>query len=813
MKTFISSFKNKIGNLTNRKNNNNTIKNEIIEIKDIQDIDNIILKIISIFKEINIKYNTESESNISYSQNIILLQNYLENIEKYILDFNSFNSYLYSYLLESELITILTENINIYSYKITNIIIKFVKNIIFIDEIFISEKEIKEESILINNKIVSCFKKIIFEFDNILKKINIIDINSDLFQLIINGILPFLNELFLKIIKYQNLYFALINNSTILNINLELQLFDILFILFKFEPQIKDRTSRAYIRKNLLRFINNFDFQNRKELIKKLINQIISNLIEYYQNFLFLSIKDIDENYKIINNFPLDLTENDIIQLTSDDILSYLQFFNIMINNFLENDLKIYLIDLLYNNFLCKYLLEEIINLANDKNYKARSTLLIEFIYFLSKSIKNYDINILFFYFFFGFNLNNEQENDINSNINFRKIICKSNNNYESIRAYFTLIFDSNNTNLLILLMKSLTNIVKRIPNIFILEMVSPYYLFYLNKNKISDKDFEETLENLNKKCEQINLLEAIKIIMPKNFGISPKNWIYYFIKNIEINYEKNINNLNQINNFISYDFINDSSLLNKSEGNTNNMNNSTNYYKNIGNISSYSFSDYNNNDSIISLKDNNLNESIFDNQTIKGVENEIINISIKNKYSYILNSITCASRVKFFEMFLKKFKNYVNNKYEENLYLSEFFLEIFSFLSPLTIGNDEQSLYYIYSQGAFAKKNDNKLFEISGTGILYYIKNQIDKMVLNNFKKEEINKFDILLGDNNYDIFEMNVNLNTELGKRIEFLKNMKLYNEIFKDYSSNIFARIINNESNHYWIKGIKQNSKKYD
>ena len=58
-----------------------------------------------------------------------------------------------------------------------------------------------------------------------------------------------------------------------------------------------------------------------------------------------------------------------------------------------------------------------------------------------------------------------------------------------------------------------------------------------------------------------------------------------------------------------------------------------------------------------------------------------------------------------------------------------------------------------------------------------------------------------------------MNVDLNTELGKRIEFLKNIKLYNEIFKDYTSNIFTRIINNESNHYWIKGIKQNTKNYD
>ena len=788
---------NKIGILTNRKTNKEN-KNELIIIKNPQDIDNIIKKIKSIFDARKFETNTERNSN-----KIEKLQNYLLAIEKSLLDNNNFNHNLFQYLLDNKLIPILSENLNIYSYKISNIIIIFIQKIIFLDEIFLIINKIKEETILTNPKIVSSLKKIIFELENNLKKVNIIDINSDLYNLITTGILPFLNELFQKIIKYQNLFYALMNNSTTININLELQLFDILFILFKFEPQIKDRSARAYIRKNLLRFITNFNFQNRKELFKKLINQVILNLIEYYQNFLLLSIKDIDDNYKIINNFPLNLSENDVMELISDDTLSYLEFFNIIVNNFLEKDLKVYLIDLLYNNFLCKYILEEIINLANDISYKARSTLLIEYIYFLSKSIKHYDINILFFYFFFGYNLNNEQDE---SDINFSKIISKSNNNYESIRAFFTLIFDSNNTNLLILLMKTLTNLVKRIPYIFITEMVSPFYLFYLNKKKASDKDFEEILEKITKKPEHISLLEVIKIIMPQNFSISPKNWIYYFIKNLEINYGKNINNLNQMNNNIIQDFINDSSLMNKSDGN---MSNISYNYKNMVNISNYSFSDYNN-DSIFFSRNNNLNESIFGNNTLKENENEIINISIENKFSYILNNTIFASRVKFFELFIKKFKNYVDNKYEENLYLSEFFVEIFSFLTPLSLFNDELQLYNIYSWGAFSKKNNDKLSEISATGILNNIKNQIDKKVLEIFTKEEIDNFEYFLNDKNYEIFDMNVDLNSDLGKRIELLKNIKLYNEIFKDFSSNIFSKILNDESNHYWIKGIKNNPK---
>ena len=791
----LSSFKNKIGKLTNRKNNKQD-KIEFIYIKTEKDLQNIIQKIIEIFEQIKFQYDSD--------KNIEKLLKYFESIEISILDFSSFNLELYQYLLESDLISIISESINIYSNKLLNSIIIFLQKIIFLDEIY-KKKNINEEALFTNIKIVSFFKQIIFEFDNILKKINIIDIKSDLFQLIKDGILPFLNELFINIIKYPNLYLALIENSTTLNINLELQLLDILFILFKFEPQIKDRTSRTFIRKNILRFFNNFNFQNKNEIYKKFINQTILNLVEYYQNFLLLCIKDLDNNYKIINNFPLDLTENDIMQLTSDDTISYLQFFNILINNFLDNELKIYLIDLLYNNFLCKYILEEIMNISNNQSYKARSTLLIEYIYFLSLCIKNYDINVLFFYFFFGFNFDSEQENNI-YDINFRKIISKTNNNYEAIRAYFTLIFDSKNTNLLILLMKTLTNLVKRIPYIFIIEMVSPFYLFYLNKNKISDTNFEDILDTLTKNSEKISLLEVIKIILPQNFCISPHNWLKYFIKNLEMNYYKNINNLNQMNNIISNGFNNDNSFLNKSGGNSNSNNISYNY-KNILNISSYTFSDYNNNnDSILSFKDNNLNESIFGNQTIK--DNDLINISTKNKFSYILNNVTCASRVKFFEMFLKKFKNYINNKYEENLYLSEFFLQIFSLLIPLEAGNDLKQLYNIYSFGAFAKKKDDKLFQVSAIGILNYIKNQIDKIVLDKFSKNEISKFDYLMTDNDNDIFDMNVDLNTELGKRIEFLKNIKLYNEIFKDFSSNIFAKILNDESNHYWIKGIKQN-----
>jgi predicted PurR-regulated permease PerM len=122
---------------------------------------------------------------------------------------------------------------------------------------------------------------------------------------------------------------------------------------------------------------------------------------------------------------------------------------------------------------------------------------LIEYIFFISKNIKNHDICELFFYFLFGYNIeqNNIIEEDLNNNnnnsaINYRAIISKANQNYESIRAFFTLILESNNINQFSLLIKTLSNLVKNIPYVFMSEMVVPYYLFYLNKKKNIRKRF-----------------------------------------------------------------------------------------------------------------------------------------------------------------------------------------------------------------------------------------------------------------------------------------------------------------------------------
>ena len=337
MKLF-SAITNKIGNLTNRnttKTNSNLTKS-ISKENDTYDFEQKIEKNIEktklILESIKLQNNTDINiKNSSLKKNLDKLDSYLKNILIYFFELTNFNQNSFQYLIESKLIPILTENINLlYINTISGIIMPYLQKLIFIDQNILKKGKLKEEIVIMNTQVIGCIKKIIFEFKNILNNINIINVNSELFHFINNGIIPFINDLLLNLVKHPNFYYALINDSTTININFELLLFEILINLLKFEHQIKNRTSRFLIRQNLLRFINNFNLPNKKELMQKVINYLISNLVDYYQNFLLLSIKKIDNNYNLVNNFPLDINENDIIQITTDDTISYLQFFNII---------------------------------------------------------------------------------------------------------------------------------------------------------------------------------------------------------------------------------------------------------------------------------------------------------------------------------------------------------------------------------------------------------------------------------------------------------------------------------------------------
>ena len=258
MKTFkiLSAITNKIGNLTNRVNINNLTKS-IIKENDTSNYEQKLEQNIEKAKSAieSIKLQNNSDKNFpNIKKYIDKLKIYLDKILELLFELMDFNKNTFHYLIESKLIPTLSENINLLDKNsLSNLIMPYLIKLIFIEPTILMKGKLKEEFIIMNTQIIGCIKKIIFEFKNIVNKINIININSELYNFINEGILPFMDNLFSKIIKYPNFYYALLNDSSSININLELLLFEILINLFKFEHQIKNRSSRTINKKKYIK--------------------------------------------------------------------------------------------------------------------------------------------------------------------------------------------------------------------------------------------------------------------------------------------------------------------------------------------------------------------------------------------------------------------------------------------------------------------------------------------------------------------------------------------------------------------------------
>ena len=801
----LSSFATKVGktvgnytarNINKKKEEPLTYEQQLSQSTD--KIKNILLTII----------NTEDESATDdLFQNLELLEKTLQKTISLFFDKQTFNQDSFQILIESQLVPILTAYINVdYINSLTKIIFPFLYKLIFANEPL---SNVTEEIFIMNNQIIQCIKQLIIEFVNIINEINNMTLTQDIFDFIEEGMIPFLNDFVLKLIIYQNFYEKISAN----NPNFNFELFDIFITLFKYEQQIKNREVKSLLRKNLLTIINFFKINESEKGVgyfKKLIANTIYNLTEYYINYLELSNKEIDNSYKLFNDLPLALTENEILKLNSEDVISYIKFFNMLSYNFSsKNDLKEFFFTLLINNFFCENILEEIINLSNDISYQLRSVLLIEYLYYFVKYINNISIQESIFYFLFGINSEqkdiDEDENISNNkekapNIKIKNIFEKSNHNFESIRAFFTMIIESDSTNQFPLLMKTLCILAKKLPYIFMTEIIVPYYLYNLYKIIKSEKDFDNLIDNLIKNKEFMDIIEILKTLAPQYVSIDTHNWINYFTKNLKLNSNRSLIILDQMDTSDNnQEFINDSSILNKSD-NGNNMNY---FFGNILNASNLSFSD--NNESILSAK-----LDLNDNNNIESD----IKISEDNKYSYLFNSYIISSRVKFVDTLIKKLKKFVNNNYNENLYISEFFMEIASFLPPIGKSNELKQLYNIYTGITYAKKSNEKLFGLSIIGILYNIKCQIDKKVKANFNTEEIGNLCSILDDPNQkweDVLLLNNEYGVDMYQKLPILKNVKLYNELIKDFISNIFTKQIIGQKNDFWEKCINKNNKK--
>jgi hypothetical protein len=260
----------------------------------------------------------------------------------------------------------------------------------------------------------------------------------------------------------------------------------------------------------------------------------------------------------------------------------------------------------------------------------------------------------------------------------------------------------------------------------------------------------------------KIDIVEILKTIHPKYFSINSKDWMSYFEKNIELNYLRNINMLNRLEN----------SSLNLTNNNINPITDSLFGKMDLSlNFNNISVTD-------MSITTRRFNDDFFTENPYTG----------NNSLNYLFTNYTVTMRIKFFDLIIQNFKKFTSNKYVENLYYSQFFLEISSLPYSIDKGEKGDKFYNIYSDVTFAGKKHKNLFSTSIVGLLYKIRKDIDKKICSNFSTEEINKlinFKSMEEINEIDPRTTNKKLNKD------FFKNIVLYNEIFKEFLSNIFTK----------------------
>ena len=746
----------------------------------------------------------------------------IENLYKLFFDKKNFNEELFESVIGKKFIKLLTDYITFNILDLSEVIFPYIMKILFQNKENLKSIGLNDEVLLMNTQIINCVKVLIKSFIELIKT----NKNSIFIE---DQIIPFVFHLMDVLTYYPNFYYAISastnqegNNN---NFSFDSNLFELIITLFSIEHSFKNRENKTIIRKSLLKCLNLDNFYTvNVSLIEILLDNLVNNLIAYYEDFVLFNI----DKFLKTQSLPKGANQDDIPLILCDDTISYLLFFSMITHCFSKSNLKDYLSNILFNNFFCKYIQRDIISISNEISLKSKSHKILEFIYYITKYINNYEICEILFYFLFGFNyydLNEEikqiknQEEDENlikdlmgdidkdelneilnsgpfkkekeekeeekeekeilsshrlhdqitkilkpnirtfsTNVNLN--IEKGNHNFESIIAFFITTLDSHDIKSISFLMNILCNICKNVSYVFMTEMLIPYYLNYLCNHY--PKEYDLLCDNMKVNRYKIDIIDTLKIIHPKYFSINSKEWMNYFIKNLEMNYLRNINMLNRIEN---------SSLNLINNNNMNTINDSL-----FGRID-LSMNFTNTSMTEMSITTRRFNEEIPDNTYLGN-----------NSLNYMFNNYTVSMRIKFLDLLIQNFKKFISNKYIENLYYSQFFLEISSLPYSIDKGERGDQFYNIYYDVTYAGKKQKSLFSTSIVGILYKIRKDIDKKICNNFTTEEIDKLTNFKNNdevNNIDPRKINKQLNKD------FFKNIVLYNEIFKEFLSNIFTK----------------------
>jgi hypothetical protein len=848
----------------------------------------------------NVESIFSNKSNKSQAdKKLIQISKEIDFLYKTIFDMKTFTTEIFEYFIEKNFIQLLISYIGLHNIDLIKIIIPYLQKILFESNKIYEKVEISEEILLMNFSIINSLKIFIHTLISIFNE-NSFD--EDLVSVMINFLYCLLN----KFLIYSNFYLAISSsnsfNSDQKNLieqenNFDSALFELIIEIFSKEHIMTQRENKSKTRKTLLLCLNLENFYTIKlSYIEKMIEYLVENLVRYYENYKLFQVDKFlsNTNKQILQIFKKEkITNEELSNLFTQDLISYLRYFSIILHCFSAKEIKTFLSNLLFNKLFLEYIQKDFLNIYIVSENERKLVRVMEFIYYFTKHIKNKEITQLLFFFFFGFNnyitqleidpdvndfiIDENQEesvddvvneesfmldenllsmqeirknldkiiinNVINSgnnkksiNSNFNLNIEKSSHKFENILTFFINIVESNSPSLnevKIILLNFMTNMVKNSSNLFLIEILIPYYLNYITLQ--SPQNFEKLYEKIKSKREKIDMIEILKNIHPKFFTIDLNNWSEYFESNLEKNYDRNIFMLENIEE-IKLDEKNEIDLIeNEITYRGSLFLGESNFFSNEN------FNTMNSSRKIVSTNYTDSDELFFNNSMYNSTGNQFSNSgnkfgsSVPNSHSSqsfnkenLFNNNTLNSRIQFYDALTRYFKRFLTNKYTENLYLTQLFLEIYSLPYLVQMGEQGEGLYNIYSNITYAGKKKFVFSKISSVGIIGYIVNKLDESVRFIYNKEEISSlilkriqekknFNFIKSDKeikaqreqeifkssflNTSNFFSNTNNspsltkfkteNTCSDKNVELIDNLIVFSEFYKEYLSNIFAK----------------------
>ena len=358
------------------------------------------------FTEMISSFLTESSSSSTPSKQnkkkVAKIEATLSNIYTIYFHKDNFSEDLYELIISKCFIQELADIVSHNNIELNKAIIPYISKILFENERNLLSINYSIELLLMNTQVVSCIHIIINTF------INNIQLFQDNIQFIENIIIPFLRNLINIFICYPNIYYAVsstVNDNSIhYHRSFDSNMFDLIIQLFNNEHTLTSSSNKSTMRTLLFKCINFDNFHSvGPNLMENLLVVLVSNVISYYKQYISSSSSS---------------TTSESLSLNEANVVSYLKFLDAITYSFPKNELKTYLSNILFNNFLCEHIQTDIIALTFNINFDNKITNILRFIYLLTSHITSNELNEMLFYFLFGFNYYNISNSDEDSSEN-----------------------------------------------------------------------------------------------------------------------------------------------------------------------------------------------------------------------------------------------------------------------------------------------------------------------------------------------------------------------------------------------------------